>query len=571
MALTFKKVQTEANEYILGKVIGNGGTSVIKSVKDKDNKEYAIKILIAGLEQADSPPQESLKRFQAEIEFQKKCNCPYIAPILDNGVIENGGKEYYFYIMPLYKSSFRDVLKEKKEPIVILKYFINICEALKFIHKKSIVHRDIKPENFLYDENKDILLLSDFGIAHFKESSITKKGKRLANFDYCSPEQKKGSHVEVTKESDIFSMGLLLNEIFTGQLPLGEKYKKIFEVNPLYFDFDSIVASMISADINERESNIQNIINKINYTVEQIEENLEFIAESLQVNSKIDLNQSIIEQAKSDIAMANKLMGSDFEKYELNYHCNIHYITERLLIDSIIVAEIYEIVLAKFVYESNILKSSKDIKSYQPINMEKEDDLKIYRNFEEIISSLNYYQNYDYLVKRARKYYISLCDYHAQEVNEAAKNVVDKIREDLKDVPVIYIAEKINKFFSLYGEIENFNFVDVLCVDVDKSANEKIFSDLYCDTERKQKEYFDSLQNKFDFSIKKNNKNYDIIFTDSNAKNLFYKSCEELKNRVDGIIKFDVDEILKKIKRAKKTINIDEYEIECILKKLISK
>lgn len=80
------------------------------------------------------------------------------------------------------------------------------------------MHRDIKPKNVLINPDTRRLVLADFGIAHFKDSSLTKNGDLLANRNYLAPEQmRRNNTLAIGKPADVFALGLVINEMFTKQ------------------------------------------------------------------------------------------------------------------------------------------------------------------------------------------------------------------------------------------------------------------------------------------------------------------------------------------------------------------
>lgn len=122
------------------------------------------------------------------------------------------------------------------------------------------VHRDLKPENFLYDVASNQLAVADFGVASFTSQELltlveTSPQQRLANFIYAAPEQRhRGAAVD--QRSDIYALGLMLNELFTGQVPHGTDYKLIGQVSAEYAFLDSVVAKMITQSPDGRLGSI---------------------------------------------------------------------------------------------------------------------------------------------------------------------------------------------------------------------------------------------------------------------------------------------------------------------------
>lgn len=120
---------------------------------------------------------------------------------------------------------------------------------------RGIVHRDLKPENILVQG--DLLAVADFGTDSFTDDLIltrveTQPTQRLANFQYAAPEQRVPGKVGVP--ADIYALGLMLNELFTGSVPHGTSYKTISSVAKDLGFLDPIVAEMIRQTPADRVS-----------------------------------------------------------------------------------------------------------------------------------------------------------------------------------------------------------------------------------------------------------------------------------------------------------------------------
>lgn len=231
-------------------------------VVGEDGKEYIAKLISKNVD------SNKRSRFKNEINFGKKYQNDNVIEIIDNGIKYIEGNPYMFYIMPKYKCDLRQLMKEGIEKSDILLYFNQILEGVKFIHSKNAFHRDLKPENILFDENSNKLIISDMGIAHFCEDDLidnpkTKLRDKIANFLYAAPEQRERRE-KVDNRCDIYSLGLILNELYTGQVVAGSNYIKIGDVCNEYSFLDEIVDKMINQNPNKRYSNIETIQYDIN-------------------------------------------------------------------------------------------------------------------------------------------------------------------------------------------------------------------------------------------------------------------------------------------------------------------
>ena len=101
--------------------------------------------------------------------------------------------------------------------IDIARIITETADALGYAHAQNIVHRDIKPANIMYEPEGKITKVTDFGIARITDSSKTKTGVVLGTPSYMSPEQLSGKHVD--GRSDLFSLGVTLYQLLTGELP----------------------------------------------------------------------------------------------------------------------------------------------------------------------------------------------------------------------------------------------------------------------------------------------------------------------------------------------------------------
>lgn len=144
------------------------------------------------------------------------------------------------------------------------------------------------------------LVLADFGIAHFVESTLTKPGDWLGNKSYAAPEQLiKGSTQRITSACDIYSVGTIINEMFTKTKPAGSSFLTISEITPLLSPLDSLVNRCMRQNATERPK-IDEVLLEIKFIRGDISQNMESILDIFSTNdhfpdgedAKIILNMS---------------------------------------------------------------------------------------------------------------------------------------------------------------------------------------------------------------------------------------------------------------------------------------
>jgi len=248
--------------YTATHIIGEGGSGRIFEASDDTGDICAIKWLDPA-----KASKEKVKRFKNELQFCLRNQHPHILSIVDHGIFIKGESNSPFYVMPLYDGSLRDLLKAGISHHKVLSYFAQILDGVEAAHMQGVVHRDLKPENILYAANYDRLVVADFGIARFEEDELytaveTKDSARLANFQYAAPEQRSRG-LEPNQCADIYALGLILNEMFTGEVPSGTGYKTIAKVASDYVYLDSMVEEMMRQSPQDRTDSIEKIKNQL--------------------------------------------------------------------------------------------------------------------------------------------------------------------------------------------------------------------------------------------------------------------------------------------------------------------
>lgn len=243
-------LRTAFETYTVEKRIGAGGSGEVYEVRDSDGASYAVKVL--------DPSRASsghLKRFRNEINFCSRKVHRNIVQICASGVTADSS---VFYVMPLYSGTLRELMARKPAPERLLPYFVQILNGVEAAHLQDVWHRDLKPENILFSDENDELVVADFGIAHFEEEELftaveTKNKERLANFLYSAPEQKVRGR-QVDGKADVYALGLILNEMFTGWVPLGTMPRTVSQVAPDYAYLDGLIEIMRRDEPSSRPS-----------------------------------------------------------------------------------------------------------------------------------------------------------------------------------------------------------------------------------------------------------------------------------------------------------------------------
>jgi serine/threonine protein kinase len=238
--------------------IGSGGCGDVYKVKDENDDIFSVKCLAP-----DRINKNKAKRFKNELYFCSKNEHKNIIKVLDYGYIDLKGKKCPFLIIPYYPETLRSLMKKGISTDKVLGYFSQILDGVEAAHLQGIWHRDLKPENILCDPSSGTLVIADFGIAHFTEDWLytlveTRPQERLANFQYAAPEQREREK-NVDQRADIYALGMILNEMFTGQVPHGTGYKTIGSVSSGYGYLDDLVANMLKQSPEERPAQIEDI------------------------------------------------------------------------------------------------------------------------------------------------------------------------------------------------------------------------------------------------------------------------------------------------------------------------
>ncbi len=209
----------------LERIIGHGGMgAVYLAQQSRPVRTVAVKVLIPSLSLDPDQQRVFLARFRREADTVAKLEHKNILPIYeyDEALVDH--RRLAYLVMPFIRGgTLRERIDEANRDGVhfdlnlVASYISQVADALSYAHSMGVVHRDIKPGNLLFHLDGR-LLLSDFGIVRLNAMpSLTSVGSFLGTAEYASPEQVSGG--EVDARSDIYSLGVLLYELLTGELP----------------------------------------------------------------------------------------------------------------------------------------------------------------------------------------------------------------------------------------------------------------------------------------------------------------------------------------------------------------
>jgi serine/threonine protein kinase/WD40 repeat protein len=222
-----EKAGDRIGRYKLLQKIGEGGCGMVWMAEQEEpiRRRVALKVIKLGMD-----TKSVLARFEAERQALAMMDHPNIAKVLDGGATETGRP---FFVMELVRGIpiTRYCDENHLTPIARLELFITVCHAVQHAHEKAIIHRDLKPANILVTLHDGVPVpkVIDFGIAKATQGRLT-DATLFTAFEqfigtpvYMSPEQAEMSGMDVDTRSDIYSLGVLLYELLTGQPPFDPK------------------------------------------------------------------------------------------------------------------------------------------------------------------------------------------------------------------------------------------------------------------------------------------------------------------------------------------------------------
>lgn len=192
--------------------IGAGGMAEVFCAHDESlGRKVALKLLHPQF----ASDAEFVERFRREASSAASLQHPNVVGIYDRGRWDG---TYYIAMEYVPGRTLKEVVRQDGplDPLRAIGLVEQVLKAARFAHRRGIVHRDLKPHNVIVDD-EDRAKVTDFGIARSGPSDMTETGSILGTAQYLSPEQAQGE--EVSPRSDLYSIGVILFELLTGQVP----------------------------------------------------------------------------------------------------------------------------------------------------------------------------------------------------------------------------------------------------------------------------------------------------------------------------------------------------------------
>jgi serine/threonine-protein kinase len=209
-----------ADRYELEELVGTGGMSSVYRARDRLlERNVALKLLHPHY----GDDAEYVERFRREARSVAQLSHPHIVTVIDRG--EDDGQQFIVFEYVDGENLKQLIAREGPLPVRrAVTLALEVADALAFAHDHGLVHRDVKPQNVLLTPDGDAKV-TDFGIARSLdvEQGVTQTGTVLGTSNYLSPEQASGQ--PVTPATDVYSLGVVLYELLTGDVPFpGENF-----------------------------------------------------------------------------------------------------------------------------------------------------------------------------------------------------------------------------------------------------------------------------------------------------------------------------------------------------------
>ena len=263
--------------------------AVFKAHQCNLNRIVALKVMPQAPD--DGSIIHRFQRFKREARSLARLSHRNVVAVYD---FELAGNFLYFTMDFVDGATLRQMLKSGRlNPSHALKLFLQLCDGLQHAHQSGVIHRDIKPENLLVDK-KGFLKIADFGLAKLNGGGASNEwqtldGRRMGTLGYMAPEQVEKPQ-EVDHRADIYSAGVVLYEMLTGELPMG-RFSAPSQKAKVDSSWDVVLFKALEKDVTRRYQNIR----EFKQAVEAVVFNKK---EPLQKKDRSNLGQQLSEWAR---------------------------------------------------------------------------------------------------------------------------------------------------------------------------------------------------------------------------------------------------------------------------------
>jgi len=224
------KSSPSGHRFLIGGTLGEGGMAVVHEATDVQlNRAVAVKRMRSNL----SHREDARRRFFAEAEILAGLDHPGTTPVFEAGRLPDG--DCFYAMKKVSGRTLAELLAERTEDEIadravrarFLEIYFRVCQTVASAHQQGVIHRDLKPENIMVDD-LGVVYVMDWGLAKSlaedaeagqSDSSRTRLGAVMGTPAYMSPEQASGNAAISDRQTDVFSLGVMLYEILTGFNP----------------------------------------------------------------------------------------------------------------------------------------------------------------------------------------------------------------------------------------------------------------------------------------------------------------------------------------------------------------
>jgi serine/threonine protein kinase len=221
---------SSGRRYLIGETLGEGGMAVVHQATDV---QLQRPVAVKRLRQEYAVQKDIRQRFFAEAEILAGLDHPGATSVYEAGLLPDG--DCYYAMKRVQGKALRELLDERIPDDLLdrsnrahfIEIFIRACQAVAAAHNQGVIHRDLKPENIMVDD-LGVVYVMDWGLAKQlveedddsqSDSQRTRVGAVMGTPAYMSPEQASGHSAESDRQTDVFSLGVMLYEILTGVNP----------------------------------------------------------------------------------------------------------------------------------------------------------------------------------------------------------------------------------------------------------------------------------------------------------------------------------------------------------------